>query len=162
MILKTKIFKPKYNENFLLKEEIKNIIENNNFSYQHPNIPWLVWLLENPQSRVALPGKITLYNHDCLHILLDRGFTLADEAFVVGFAMGNDSETKWYHVLIFKLFSAYLYPIDYRFNRNHFIVFQQGFDYGRKVKVKDINKIDFQASEQVKTIKKIREEWGNK
>lgn len=35
-------------------------------------IPWIVRLLENPQSPLALSGKISLFDHDCLHILLNR------------------------------------------------------------------------------------------
>ena len=58
------------------------------------SIPFLLWLLENPDSPIALPGKIDLYRHDCLHLLLDRGFSLYDEAFVVGFTMGNDVQTQ--------------------------------------------------------------------
>ncbi len=52
------------------------------------SIPFLVWLLENLASPIALPGKIDLYCHDCLHVLLNKGFSLEDEAFVVGFTMG--------------------------------------------------------------------------
>jgi hypothetical protein len=45
-------------------------------------IPFLVWLLENPDSCFALPGCIDLHGHDCLHVLLQRGFSPYDEAFV--------------------------------------------------------------------------------
>jgi hypothetical protein len=38
-------------------------------------IPFIVWLLENPKSPLALPGCIDLYNHDCIHLLLKQGFT---------------------------------------------------------------------------------------
>ena len=57
---------------------------------EQSDIPFIVRLLENPESIVPLPGQINLYNHDCLHILLDRGISLLDEAFVVGFTMGSD------------------------------------------------------------------------
>ncbi len=30
------------------------------------DIPWIIKLLENPLSPLALPGKISLFNHDCL------------------------------------------------------------------------------------------------
>lgn len=29
--------------------------------------PSMIWLLEHPHSLIALPGKIDLYRHDCLH-----------------------------------------------------------------------------------------------
>ena len=62
--------------------------------YDLPPIPKVIQLLENPKSPLPFPGQITLENHDCLHVLFDIGFSLADEAFIVGFTMGNDSQTK--------------------------------------------------------------------
>lgn len=38
-------------------------------------IPFFVWLFENPRSPLALPGKIDLYQHDCLHLLLKKDST---------------------------------------------------------------------------------------
>ena len=67
-------------------------------------IPWIVRLLENPSSIISLPGRITLYNHDCLHVLLNASTTPVGEAFVLGFTMGNALETRYGHVFIFKLF----------------------------------------------------------
>ncbi|OWY63259.1 hypothetical protein B7486_54070, partial [cyanobacterium TDX16] len=60
-------------------------------------IPFFVWLLENPDSSFALPGKIHLRQHDYLHLLLGRGFSASDEAYVIGFTMGNDLRTKRWH-----------------------------------------------------------------
>ncbi|MBD2663507.1 hypothetical protein B6N60_03401 [Richelia sinica FACHB-800] len=107
------------------------------------DIPFLIWLLENPDSFLALPGKISLYNHDCLHILLNKGFSLEDEAFLIGFCMGNDMNTKPIHCLIFKCISQYLYPRKSRFNKNHLQSFDLGFAYGREVSFKNINNFDF-------------------
>lgn len=45
------------------------------------DIPLIIRLLENPASPIALPGKITLHNHDCLHIILGVGVSSTDEAF---------------------------------------------------------------------------------
>ena len=74
------------------------------------DIPLIVRLLENPQSPIALPGAITLYNHDCLHVLLEQKTTPEGEAFIVGFCMGNDPATKRIHVTILKLCARYIYP----------------------------------------------------
>ena len=52
-------------------------------------LPLSLWLLEDPDSPVALPGAACLDLHDCLHILLNRGYTTADEAFVVGFSVAS-------------------------------------------------------------------------
>jgi hypothetical protein len=107
------------------------------------DIPRIVRLLENPQSFIALPGAITLYNHDCLHVLLERKTTPEDEAFIIGFCMGNDPATKPIHRLIFSFFAKYIYPQDYRFNFQHFIDFNLGFDYGKSFKDIQFNLIDF-------------------
>ncbi len=31
------------------------------------DIPFIVWLVENPHSLIALPSKISLYGHDSFH-----------------------------------------------------------------------------------------------
>ncbi|RUT04216.1 hypothetical protein DSM106972_044440 [Dulcicalothrix desertica PCC 7102] len=122
-------------------------------------IPFLVWLLENPDSPLSLPGKIYLYKHDYLHLLLKRGFSLDDEAFIVGFTMGNDSNTKWFHIALFKLISSKFYPKKYQFTKKHFQEFYLGFEYGKKVKTKNINSLDFELYYN-KPILEIREQLG--
>jgi hypothetical protein len=104
-------------------------------------IPFIVWLLENPQSFLALPGKIDLNNHDCLHILLKQDKSLGEEAFVIGFCMGNDN-AKWIHLKIFKIFSRFLYPQNYRFSNDDFSInFAAGYSYGKNLKLKRINRL---------------------
>ena len=110
-------------------------------------IPFVVRLLENPASPVALPGMIDLYRHDCLHLLLGRGFTLDDEAFVVGFTMGNDLRTNAFHLAIFKVCSLLFYPRPYRFDRSHLTSFDAGVAQGRKARVRNLNQLDFRACE---------------
>ncbi len=96
------------------------------------SIPFLVRLLENPASPMALPGMIDLYRHDCLHLLLGRGFSLHDEAFVVGFTMGNDLRTRPIHLAIFKICSLLFYPRPYRFARCHFHRSRQVWVWGKQ------------------------------
>lgn len=110
-------------------------------------IPFLIRLLENPASPVALPGKIDLYRHDCLHILLGRQFSAYDEAFVVGFTMGNDTQINWFHLAFFKVVSSWFYPKVYRFNRSHLQVFDLGVAYGQAVSARDINRFNFKEYE---------------
>jgi hypothetical protein len=31
--------------------------------YDRADVPWQIWLFENPDSAIALPGAITLFNH---------------------------------------------------------------------------------------------------
>jgi hypothetical protein len=108
------------------------------------DIPWIVRLLENPQSPLALPGKISLYDHDCLHILLDKTTTVEDEAFVIGFTMGNDRDTKLWMVRLFKFISSHWYPQQYCFLESHWQDYDEGYRIGKTFTVQ-FNKIDFQC-----------------
>jgi hypothetical protein len=107
------------------------------------DIPFWVWFLENPRSPVPMPGKISLYNHDYLHILLGRDQSPEDEAFIVGFTMGNDPQTQWHHIIIFKLFSYLIYPKLYKLNLRQMKIFDLGFMYGRKLSNQAIYRINF-------------------
>ncbi|OZH51230.1 hypothetical protein AFK68_32395 [Hydrocoleum sp. CS-953] len=115
-----------------------------NFSLnKQSEIPWLVKLLENPKSPLALPGNINLFGHDCLHLLLARGTSGADEAFVIGFTMGNDLKTNRLHILIFKVFTQFFYPVKYRFTSYQLQIFDQGLILGQQLKTKNIHQFDF-------------------
>ena len=151
--------KPNYNfnihkSNLTLKECLQNINGD-----EQSDIPFLVWLLENPESIFPLPGKINLYNHDCLHILLDRDISLVDEAFVVGFTMGSDLKTNRFHLAVFKILSSIFYPKQYKFNQEQFELFNIAFNYGRRLKVKNLNKLYFKAYEH-KTVGELRKLFG--
>lgn len=103
------------------------------------DIPFLVWLLENPDSPCSMPGKISLENHDRLHCILDRGFAGEDEAYIVGFSMGNDVRTNWIHVIIIKIAAFLFYPKKYRFKYPDIQEFDRGFQLGRTIKIKNLN-----------------------
>lgn len=122
-------------------------------------VPFIIWLLENPASPLALPGKITLHNHDCIHLLLGRGFSLEDEAFVIGFTMGNDTKTKNFHLILFQLFSMYFYPKEARFNYECYQSFYTGFVYGKNLPVKNLNQFDWHQLYH-KKIAEIRADMG--
>ena len=149
-----------HQSNLTLKESLNNIVEQMGGGGQE-DIPFIVWLLENPDSMLALPGKINLYNHDCLHILLDLGISLDDEAFVVGFTMGNDLKTNRSHLAIFKILSKLLYPKEYNFNEAQFKLFDLAFSYGRKLRFKNLNELDFKVHEE-KTVGELRNLFGIK
>jgi hypothetical protein len=122
-------------------------------------IPFIVWLLENPDSPLALPGCIDLYRHDCLHLLLKQGFTSESEAYVVGFTMGNDIRTNRMHLLIFKLAARLLYPEKYRLKNSDIEAFERGFQMGQRVRVKNLNQASFRQWEY-KVLREIRTEIG--
>ena len=139
-------------------QTLKSCIQNINGDEQS-DIPFMVWFLENPDSIFPLPGKINLYNHDCLHIILDRGISLLDEAFVVGFTMGSDLKTNQFHLAIFKILSTLFYPQHYKFNYQQFKLLKKAFNYSRKLKVKNVNQIDFKKYEN-QTVGEIRKLLG--
>ena len=141
-------------DNLTLKEAINKIQID-----KQSDIPFIIKLLENPSSIVALPGKINLYNHDCIHTILGCGVSLEEEAFVVGFTMGNDVKTNKFHLAIYKFFSRFIYPSKYKFNKTHLRIFDIGFSYGRKQKSKNINYINFKSYER-KTIAELRKYLG--
>jgi hypothetical protein len=122
-------------------------------------IPLLVWLLENPASPISMPGSIDLFGHDCIHLLLKQGFSPANEAYIVGFTMGNDNSTNWLHLLIFKIAAYFLYPRKYKLTYSELQLFDQGVKFGRKTKVKNINKFDW-SNWHHKILKDVRMELG--
>jgi hypothetical protein len=120
------------------------------------DIPLIIRLFENPSSPIALPGKISLHNHDCLHIILGIGTSPENEAFILGFSMGNDDQTKRWHVCLFKFLAYFIYPSKYRFNRQHLKIFDLGFKYGKSAKFRNLNQIEFDRFYDL-TIKELRE-----
>jgi hypothetical protein len=111
---------------------------------QPGQIPWLVRLFENPASPLPFPAKIDLYAHDCLHVLFSRGMSLEDEAFVVGFTLGNDDRTQSWHVALFKFVSSHLYPAPYRFRKEDWPAFDWGVRCGRAAPIRNMNRLNFQ------------------
>ncbi|MGA7954008.1 MAG: hypothetical protein WCA07_10870 [Gloeobacterales cyanobacterium] len=119
-------------------------------------IPFLIWLLENPDSPLSLPGNISLREHDYVHILLGRGQSGEDEAYVVGFTMGSDTQTNWIHLAIFKFFARYFYPQKYRMGAKELHVFDNGFSTARQMRITALNRFDFKAH-QDQTIASLRQ-----
>ena len=130
----------------------------NNPTYKEPStIHWFVWLLENPKSPISLTGAIDLYNHDIIHILLDRGMLNRDEAMVIGFTMGNSETTSSWVRWLFEFCARYLYPESYRFNEYDLLEFERGFAYGYTRSRRNIHLAKFDVK---KDIEEIRKEWG--
>lgn len=123
------------------------------------SIPWIIWLLENPDSPISLGGAIDLRRHDYLHILFKRGTSLEDEAFIIGVTMGNDAKTNFFHYLVFKWASRYLYPKKYRFEKEHFADFDKGVKIGSSLKVKNLNQLDFSYMDEV-NVEALRKLFG--
>ena len=129
----------------------------NNPTYKEPStIHWFVWLLENPKSPISLTGAIDLYNHDIIHILLDRGMLNRDEAMVIGFTMGNSETTSSWVRWLFEFCARYLYPESYRFNEYDLLEFERGFAYGYIRSRRNIHLAKFDVKRDVE---EIRKEW---
>jgi len=123
---------------------------------EQKDISWIVWLFENPKSPIALHGAASLYTHDHIHLLLDRCTNKEDEAFVIGFSMGNDEKTTKFDVWLFKFISRYFYPEDYRFDATHMKIFEMGFNFGRSRKFKNITSVDFSKLDPRMNLSRVR------
>ena len=93
-------------------KEALNIFLKTNTAKKQKDVSWLVWLIENPKSPFHLHGAATLHDHDHIHVLLRREQANDDEAFVIGFTMGNDDRIKLWEVKLFKFISRWLLPQD--------------------------------------------------
>ncbi|BAU10555.1 hypothetical protein LEP3755_10390 [Leptolyngbya sp. NIES-3755] len=121
--------------------------------------PWIVWLFEDVNSLIALPGKISLYGHDSLHAILNCGHAPADEAFVGGFTMGNTTQANGIHQFLYKLVSSQLYPKKYRLPWKVSHYFDAGFSYGRSLPLRNLHQTDF-STYQHYTITQVRQQLG--
>lgn len=97
-------------------------------------VPWIIRLVENPSSPVALPGAITLARHDAIHVLIGRGLSAQDEAFVIGFTMGASKKLRKWQEWLFIAIARFLYPRPYDFKKDHIIAFRLGVAEGRHQK----------------------------
>ena len=123
------------------------------------DINFWVKLLENPRSPLALPGAIDLFGHDCMHIVLGRGLLNQDEAFVIGYSMGNAENYKKFYGNFWKWAARYLYPKPYRISKLEQIAFDLGLNFGKENQVKNIHRYDFSAN-RTRSIGSIRQELG--
>lgn len=121
------------------------------------SIHWFVWLLENPNSPISLTGAIDLENHDLIHILLDRGMDIRDEAMVIGFTMGNSTGTSSLVKWLFEFCARYLYPEGYKFNDADIVEFNRGYAYGYTRPRRNIHLEQFDLTQNISD---IREKWG--
>ncbi len=121
---------------------------------QQSNIHWFVWLLENPRSPISLTGAVDLYNHDIIHILLNRGMNVRDEAMVIGFTMGNSETTSSWVRWLFEFCAQHLYPAGYNFNEYDLFEFEKGFAYGYTRPRKNIHLERFNILEEIEDIRK--------
>jgi hypothetical protein len=105
---------------------------------QEGGIPKEVRLFEDPKSTIALPGAVSLAWHDAIHILLGRGLLDQDEAFVVGFTMGNSSSFRNEDAVTLRNAFSHLYPEPFRVHGKKLLAFDLGIEAGRSIGVPDL------------------------
>ncbi len=150
-------------------------------------IPWVIRLFENPSSRWASPGAITLARHDHVHVLLGRGLKGEDEGFVIGFTCGaatqvenrqtallramtylvapfadrraRDRRIRDWQYAIFEFAATRLYRPPYRFGHDEITAFRLGYGFGERCPVRDVHDFPFEDHED-DTVGEVRERLG--
>lgn len=128
------------NDNETLEDELKKLP-----GMTQADVHFLVRFFENPESPFALKGAVDLFNHDCIHIVLGRGVQNQDEAFIIGFTMGNSKELGFWESTFFRIVSRYFYPREYRFNREEIRILKLATEYGKRCAVSKIHEVNFQS-----------------
>ena len=107
------------------------------------DVPFIIKLMENPKYDIGIfPGAVSLFTHDCIHILLGRGILPKDEAFVIGFTMGSTGKMNWLRKKVFLFISRWFYPDGYKFYAEERRVFDYALIAGAKCP-HDLTKVDF-------------------
>lgn len=110
-----------------------------------PEIPWVIRLLENPESPFRFRGAVSLTDHDVLHVLLGRGLQDQDEAFVIGFAMGTAKKASPVQRRVLRFVLGRVYPEPYRIPNSLLPAFDLGFACGRETGNKNLYKMKFDS-----------------
>ena len=137
-----------------LKEGLDSM---SSFKLQESDVPLIIKLVENPKYDIGLfAGNVSLYNHDCIHLLRGRGLEVKDEAFVIGYTMGSTKKMLRWRKSLFAFCSKNLYPEGYKFREEERFVFNMGVMAGSCCE-KDLSSVDFNEMENSK-LKDLREE----
>ena len=137
-------WQPIYSEETLLADAYNDM--QNYVTAVQADIPWIVQLVENPKYRFfrfgLLQGATSLFVHDLLHIILQKDMKMAGEAYVIGFTMGSTKKSTKVDSWLFRLFSKYLYPKEFRFNNKQLAIFNQGVQDGLTSTSNDLHRIN--------------------
>lgn len=127
---------------YLTLEAALQVFDRNEASLRQ--IPAIVRFFESPDSPLRQPGRMTQQQQHCLHILLGLGMQADDKAFVLGFSLGNDASSQWYHAQLFKWLVRFIYPSSHQFNQKQLKLFAAGFQYGRSLTIRNLNHFEFE------------------
>ncbi len=111
------------------------------------DVPLIIRICENPKYHYGgfgfFKGRITLEQHDYAHIILGRGLTLMDEAFVIGFTMGSSDRVTTTEERLFAFIASKVYPKPYRFTEDGTRVFRDAVHLGYVSACEPVEAIDF-------------------
>lgn len=111
------------------------------------DVPLMIKLAENPDFKLGgigfFKGRVTLKQHDFIHIVLGRGLQLIDEAFTIGFTMGSTNRVSTFEKKLFSFLAGKLYPKPYRFSRNGTQVFKDATHLGYVSDCEPLDTFDF-------------------
>ena len=126
---------------------------------QAEDVPFIIKLVENPKYDIGLfAGNVSLYNHDCIHLLLGRGLMVKDEAFVIGYTMGSTKKMRRWRRNLYMFCAKYLFPEVYSFGEEERFVFNMGVIAGSRCPT-DLSKQNFKKLKN-KKLKTVRAELG--
>lgn len=130
------------------------------FKLSPEDVPLVIRMVENPKYRTSkiFTGAVSLFTHDCIHVLLGRGLLLKDEAFVIGYTMGSSKQMKRWRRNLFMFICKCLYPKSYKFGEEERYVFYSGVMAGSKCPT-DLSTVNFGKVADYK-IQGIREKLG--
>ncbi|MFD0893084.1 hypothetical protein KBB96_16815 [Luteolibacter ambystomatis] len=135
---------PLWDHTITLREGMRRLLSIGN---DQGEVPFLVKIMENPAFDLPplsmFRGRVTLEQHDCVHLLLGRGTTLYDEAFTIGFTMGSSKEmssaaTRWFATV-----AGRWYPKPYRFPKSARRIFTDAVHLGAVSECKPLDRVDF-------------------
>ena len=145
---------PLYTSQTTIDEGLRSM---DSFKLQAEDVPFIIKLVENPKYDIGLfAGNVSLYNHDCIHLLLGRGLRVKDEAFVIGYTMGSTKKMRRWRRNLYMFFAKYLFPKGYKFGEEERFVFNMGVKAGSLCSA-DLSQVDFKKlkNKKLKTVRQI-------
>ncbi len=129
-----------------LREGMRRLMEIGN---SQEEVPLIVRLMENPAFDLPplsmFRGRVSLEQHDCIHLLLGRGTTLMDEAFTIGFTMGSTKRMSTSATDLFAKVAERIYPKAYRFPPAASRVFRDAVHLASISDCRGLDAVDFRA-----------------
>lgn len=134
------------------------------YKYMSLNFPFWVKFAENPKysflnrNILFIPGAVNEVTHDIIHLILGRGFYPEDEAFVVGFTFGSTQKWGILANLVYKVVAKYLYPEEYKFNKNQLKILEMATKAGKETSLIDLSTL-LPSKVKHMTIKELRNKY---